>query len=262
MSASKATLQIWKALAVGAGLTSIAIAGQAAAAQGIYPVMAPLDQYRSPDEAALARSAAPPSISKDAEVLVLGPHGYETAAKGTNGFTCIVERSWANDFGSSDFWNPKVRGPICFNPASTRSVLPTYLKRTAWVLAGASKTQLLDRTKAAIAKHEIGPPDPGSMCYMLSKGGYLGDDAGGHWHPHLMFFTPRMPGSALGANLPGAPVMGGDDGGVDPATIFYVVVSAWSDGTMAEPMKMAHRLGVARKSPGLFDPGLLNSVWA
>jgi len=220
-----------------AAVAALAASGVAHAAQGAYPAMPPLEQYRQADEAALARSAAPPSISKDAEVLVLGAKGYETAAKGTNGFVCIVERGWANDFASSDFWNPKIRGPICFNPASARSVLPTYLKRTEWLLAGASKSQLLERTKAAIAAHRIGPPEPGSMCYMLSKGGYLSDD-GGHWHPHLMFFTPRLPAAAWGAAMPGSPVLGGDDGGIDPATVFMVPVDRWSDGEPATPMKM------------------------
>jgi hypothetical protein len=62
-----------------------------------YPSMAPLDQYLMEDrnsEIALARSAAPESISRDAEVLVLGRHGYETAIRGKNGFVCIVQRSW------------------------------------------------------------------------------------------------------------------------------------------------------------------------
>ncbi len=58
-----------------------------------YPKMAPIDQYLMPDqgaEIALARSAAPESISRDAEVLILGRHGFETAVKGKNGFVCIV----------------------------------------------------------------------------------------------------------------------------------------------------------------------------
>ena len=187
------TLKTWGVLALGAGLTNLALVVPAAAAQGSYPTMAPLAQYQQADEADLARSAAPPSISADAEVLVLGAHGYETAAKGKNGFVCIVERSWANEFASPDFWNPKVRGPICFNAASARSVLPTYIQRTTQVLAGMDKNQLLARTKAAIAAGEIVPPAPGAMCYMFSKGGNLGDDANGPKRPHLMFFTPRAP---------------------------------------------------------------------
>ena len=75
-----------------------------------YPKMAPIEQYRlasRAEEIALARSAAPASISDHAEVLVLGTSGYETAAKGANGFVCIVERAWANDFDRAEFWNPE-----------------------------------------------------------------------------------------------------------------------------------------------------------
>ena len=213
------------------------IAANAQAAPAPYPNMAPMAEYRianQADEVALARSAAPPSISKDADVMTLGDHGYETAVKGKNGFVCIVERSWANDFGDAEFWNPKVRAPICFNPVSARSVLTTYLHRTEWLLAGASEAQLEARTKAEIAAGRIEAPEVGAMCYMMSKDGYLGDGAGGHWHPHLMFFLPHD-GHALaawGANLPGVPVEGGSTS-LDPAAVYFVIVANWSDGTPA-----------------------------
>ena len=70
--------------------------GRAPEAKSPYPTsMAPLEQYLMDrnDEIALARSAAPPSIAKDATVLVFGKDGYETAVKGTNGFVCNVDRS-------------------------------------------------------------------------------------------------------------------------------------------------------------------------
>lgn len=200
--------------------------------------MAPIAQYRmasQADEIALARSAAPPSISNDADVMTLGDHGYETAVKGKNGFVCIVERSWANDPGDAELWNPKVRAPICFNPVSVRSVLPTYLMQTQWALAGASRAQIAERFKAAIAAKRIVPPEVGAMCYMMSRDGYLGDGAGGHWHSHVMFFLPhgaRGP-AQWGANLPGVPVMGGH-AGLDPASVYYVLVAKWSDGTPSD----------------------------
>src|SRR5712692_8954582 len=99
---------------------------QAQDAKTPYPNMAPLDQYlmERNAEIALARSAAPESISQDAEVMVLGRHGYETAAKGKNGFVCVVERSWMSEFDSPEFWNPKLRAPLRFNPPATRTVLP------------------------------------------------------------------------------------------------------------------------------------------
>ena len=69
------------ALAVMFGATCHAAAQDAKAK---YPSMAPLDQYLMEDrnsEITLARSAAPESISRDAEVMVLGRHGYETGFK-------------------------------------------------------------------------------------------------------------------------------------------------------------------------------------
>ena len=49
-----------------------------------YPTMASLDQYLTKRKAqiALARSAAPESISPDAEIMVLGQHGYATGRPG------------------------------------------------------------------------------------------------------------------------------------------------------------------------------------
>jgi len=115
-----------------------------------YPSMASIEQYLMPDrnaEIALARSAAPQSISGDAKVLVLGWRGYETAIEGKNGFVCVVERSWTSPFNSAQFWNPKVRVPVCLNPAAAQSILPLTIKRTEMVLAGFSKAQMIDRIK-------------------------------------------------------------------------------------------------------------------
>ena len=228
------------ALGVVALALSFGAIGSVDAADGAYATMAPLEQYRlasQADEIALARSAAPASISGQAEVLTLGEHGYETAVKGRNGFVCVVQRSWASDFDDAEFWNPKERSPICFNPASARSVLPAYLKRTEWVLAGASKADMLARTKAAIAAGQITAPEVGAMGYMMSKDGYLSDSAGGHWHPHLMFFLPRMATAEWGANVAGGAVMG-DGAGAEPVTVFFVPLPKWSDGTQPAPMAM------------------------
>ena len=156
-----------------------------------YPKMASIDQYLIADrnaEIAMARSAAPPSISADAQVMVLGRRGYETAVKGKNGFVCLVERSWMSPFDFAQFWNPKMRGPICFNPAAVRSILPLTFKRTELVLSGMSKDQVIEGIKAFDAKG-LPPLEPGAMCYMMSTQGYLNDSAG-HWVPHLMFYVP------------------------------------------------------------------------
>jgi hypothetical protein len=211
---------------------------QAQHAKALYPSMVPLDQYLMADrnaEIAMARSAAPEAISRDAEVLVLGRHGYETAAKGKNGFVCVVERGWMSPFDGNDavnFWNPKIRGPICFNPPAVRSILPLTYKRTEMVLAGQSKGQIIDGIKTFI-KQELPPLEPGAMCYMMSKEQYLTDDDHHNWIAHLMFCTPLMDGAVWGADLPNSPVMLNPQfsGAPEPIDVFMVPAGWWSDGT-------------------------------
>ena len=193
--------------------------------------MAPVDQYLMADRAAeiaLARSAAPESISRDAEVQVLGRHGFETAVKGTNGFVCIVGRSWTSA-ADADFWDPKVRVPMCVNAAAARSYLLRLTKIAELALAGHTLAQVNEAVAAAIAKKELPPMEPGAMCYMMSKEGYGGDSAP-HWPSHLMFFYTDADLASWGANLPGSPVVGLSDP-VEHLTQFVIPVQRWSDGT-------------------------------
>jgi hypothetical protein len=202
-----------------------------------YPSMAPLDQYLMADrnaEIALSQSAAPTSISRDATVLVLEKGGYQTAVEGKNGFTCLVERSWMSPFDSPEFWNAKMRGPICYNPAAVRTILPYTVNRTRLVLSGLSKAQMHESITAAIAKNQLPMPEAGAMSYMMSKGGNLGDSVG-HWCPHLMFHVPRIDDASWGADLAGSPVLFNNQyqDVPEPATIFMVAVPHWSDDTAA-----------------------------
>jgi len=205
-----------------------------------YPSMASIEQYLMPDrnaEIALARSAAPEAISSDAKILVLGWRGYETANEGKNGFVCMVERSWMLPFSSAEFWSPKVRAPMCFNPAAARSILPLTIKRTDMVLAGLSKAQMIDSIKAGFHNKELPAPQPGAMCYMMSPAGYL-NDALGHYLPHLMFYFPLTDKSSWGADLRDSPVTLNPQfrDGPEPITEFVIPVGKWSDGTAAPVM--------------------------
>ncbi len=198
-----------------------------------YPKMAPIDQYLMADQAAeisLARSAAPDSISRDAEVQVLRRHGFETAVQGKNGFVCIVGRGWSSA-ADPDFWNPKVRVPMCLNAPAARTYLLRITKITDLTLAGRTLAQVNDAIGAAVAKKEMPPMEPGAMCYMMSKQGY-GGDAAPHWPSHLMFFYSNIDPAIWGANLPGSPVMGMADP-LEHLTQFVITTQRWSDGTEA-----------------------------
>jgi hypothetical protein len=204
-------------------------------AKTAYPKMAPVDQYLMADRAAeiaLARSAAPESIAHDAEVQVLGRHGFETAVKGTNGFVCFVGRSWTAA-ADADYWNPKVRVPMCVNAPAARSYLVHVSKATDMGLAGRTLAQMNEAIADAVAKKELPPMEPGAMCYMMSKEGY-GGDSSPHWPSHIMFFYTDLELASWGANLPGSPVLGVSDP-MEHLTQFVVVVQRWSDGTEYHP---------------------------
>jgi hypothetical protein len=223
------TIALWSfALVV---LLSAMPSAQAQDAKTSYPSMAPLDQYLMEDrnaEIALALSAAPESISRDAEVMVLGRHGYETAVKGKNGWVCMVERSWTAGINDPVFWDPTIRGAICLNPPAARTVVPITLKKTDLILAGRSKDQMSEAIKDAFDKKELPALESNAMSYMMSKQAYLGSV--GHWHPHLMFFAPQTDAATWGADLPGSPILtfGYSQ---DRMTVFLLPVAKWSDGT-------------------------------
>jgi hypothetical protein len=203
-----------------------------------YAAMAPVDQYLIADqnaEIALARSAAPASISDGAEVMVLGRKGFTTAVKGTNGFLCVVERSWGAATDEPEFWNPKVRSPICFNPAAARSFAPIFLMKTRLVLQGKSKAEIAAATATALDKKELPALEPGAMCYMMSKQQYL-NDRGKSWHPHVMMFVSGDAAKSWGADQTGSPIIAANDP-EERVTIFMVLVAKWSDGSPGPPVE-------------------------
>jgi hypothetical protein len=223
---------IASALLIPVAVTGSTFQARAQTEKTAYPAMAPVDQYLMPDqnaEIALARSGAPASISDGAEVMVLGRTGFTTAAKGTNGFLCVVERSWGATTDDAEFWNPKIRSPICFNPAAARTFAQIFLMKTKLVLAGKSKAEILAETSAALDKKELLALEPGSMCYMMSKQQYL-NDRGKSWHPHLMFFVSGDAEKSWGANVQGSPIIAANDP-EERVTIMMVPVWEWSDGT-------------------------------
>jgi hypothetical protein len=198
-----------------------------------YPNMAPIEQYRMDRDAeiTLARTAAPPSVSGDAEILVLGEKNYETAVHGKNGFVCMVGRAWTGPLSNPEYWNPKNRSPACLNPAAVRSVLPIFLKEASLALAGFSKRQIDDAIKTAVDKGELGAPNSGSMIYMMSKEAYL-TDQGGHNLAHLMFELPTIDAAAWGADQADSPVFSQSFAPI-PMIEFNVPTRKWSDGTDA-----------------------------
>jgi len=185
-------------------------------------------------EVALARTAAPSDISEKATVLVLTPKGYTEASRGTNGFTCIVMRSFAAAPDDPAFWNPHVSAPHCFNEPAARTVLPAVLAQIDWALAGATPTELDARIKKAYADKRFTMPADGAMAYMLSPKQHL-SDADPHWMPHLMFYFDRsLKATTFGAGGMTAPIIDASAGQPNfPMQVIYIPIRTWSDGTPA-----------------------------
>lgn len=208
------------------------------------PTRGPIAPYlmSSPQaEAALARTGGPPAVAAHAEVLVLTVHGFETAVKGTNGWVCLVERSWNSGFNDTQFWNPAERGPDCLNPPAARTEIPQQIQQAKWVLAGLTRQQIADKTKAAFVAHTFLPPEPGAFGFMLSKEGHLNHANGGPWRPHMMFFVSMDRVPNYGSNIANSPTESADRGPYESAMI-YIPVSFWSDGSPAPPATTASNM--------------------
>jgi hypothetical protein len=214
----------------------ISLAGAAA-----NDTMGPLSRYLMQPQAeiAFARSAAPASIANKATVLTLGTHGYTVAVRGTNGFTCLVERTWMQPYNKSPFWDLQFQAPVCYNAPASRSVLLYTFKRTALALDGASKSQIEQTMQAAIDAKTLPIPAPDAFAYMMSKNQNFAHGAGS-WYPHVMFYMPRADmanvGAIWGADRARSPVVyDNEDMMPEPWAQFFIPVSHWSDGSPAPP---------------------------
>lgn len=195
--------------------------------------MLPIAGYLMSREAeiSLARSAAPRSISGNARILVLTEAGYEEAVKGTNGFVCMVARSWSAGFDDPDFWNPRVRAPICYNAIAAESQVPETIKRTEVALAARSERRIHQAIESGFKSGQLPVAKAGSLAYMMSRRTYFSENEG-HWLPHLMLFVPETPPKSWGAGLPGSPILGVDLP-EEHLTVFLIPLGRWSDGTLA-----------------------------
>jgi hypothetical protein len=220
-------------------LTSCAAAYGQTSASNPYPTMAPVSQYLMPRNAEIemARSAAPASISANATVLVMTRTGYDTAIKGTNGWVCLVGRMWSAGLDDPEFWNPKGRGAACLNPAAVESVLPFYVARAQWALAGDTRDVIAKKSQAAYADHQF--TEPRGFALMLSKESYLNDDVKGPWRPHIMPFVAKDKLAAWAAGFKGSPILSPATDtfrSYEPVTI-VILAPFWSDGSPAPPIK-------------------------
>ncbi len=205
-------------------MTLVGSLGVVASAQQKYP---PLSEYMMPRdvEVALARSAAPANISGRATIKVLTNSGYQVVNEGSNGFVCIVMRGFTGPTYTpaelrNIVYDATIRAPICFDPAASRMVLPYYELRTKLAMESKSPDEIARAVEEAYVRGRLPKREGVSFAYMWSADQQLGPGVG-HWHPHMMVFSPYYENSMLGGNDFAKPLPFVTD---DAGTPFTVVV--------------------------------------
>jgi len=218
-------LKVWRHAAyVAVIFLAAGVMSGSAQSEAQYP---PLDEYLMPQDAeiALAKSAAPATISASATIKVLTESGYQVVSEGDNGFVCLVMRGWsAPTYTPAQFldlvYDPNVRAPICFDPEASRTVTPYYELRSQLGMEGKTPDEIAAGVEAAYAKGELPQRVGVSFAYMWSADQYLFAEAGA-WHPHVMVFAPYYENAMVGGNEFGSPLPQVTD---DAGTPFTVVV--------------------------------------
>jgi hypothetical protein len=141
----------------------------------------------------LALSAAPTEVSSKATVYILGPKGYEKVREGTNGFSCLIERSFVGTTQTSS-------APACFDAEGSRTLMLTYLRKEEMRAEGKSEAEIKDDIAKGFEEGRFKVPGPGFL-YMMSDENYVYDDQSkesGFVPPHLMFYAPYKTAKDLG----------------------------------------------------------------
>lgn len=197
--------------------------------------------YPDAYEIALARSAAPPELSDEADVYVLRRGGHEKVYSGTNGTACIVTRDHAESLY-----------PICYDREGAKSILLHHMEAQRLREEGASEDSVDAHIAWAYDTGRIPKPERAVVTYMMSP--YQVIYAGAHgrrvgrWHPHLMIYMPGLMPDDVGM----AGLSNGDLSITDPgeATAHYIIMTkAWAK---AAPLPLAEGRLVA-------EPGWLCS---
>lgn len=137
------------------------------------------------EEIALARSAAPASISDSASVYVLTDTGYVLAERGSNGAACYVSRSWP---GSIE--------PHCFDAEGAASIMRIHMREVELLHRGMTPDEAEREIAPQIHAGKYRLPQRPALSWMFSAEQKLISDTGqpaGRWQPHIMIYYPYLP---------------------------------------------------------------------
>jgi hypothetical protein len=156
----------------------------------VYDATMPRDQ-----QIRLALSAAPDAVAANASVYVLGPKGYEKARDGTNGFSCLVQRSYTKS-------GETTVAPMCFDAQGSRTTMIVYMRKEELRDEGKSKAEIEADIERGYADGTFKAPTRPGVIYMMSCANRLGPDPRTgrpvSFPPHVMFYAPYMTAKDLG----------------------------------------------------------------
>jgi hypothetical protein len=217
-----------------AGVLSIGVLSSGAAAQDkpqepareVHLVTASTPRERQID---LALSAAPTEVSSKAAVYILGPKGYEKVREGTNGFSCLIERSFKGTTQTSS-------APACFDAEGSGSIMVAYLRREELRAEGKSEEEVKEDIAQGYKDGRFKVPGPGFL-YMMSNENFVYNNVSGKSGfvaPHLMFYAPNKTANDVGFDSVSptmVPYLTGS--GIGPESLLVVAAEKPSQGDSA-----------------------------
>ena len=217
-----------------AGVLSIGVLSSGAAAQDkpqepareVHLVTASTPRERQIE---LALSAAPTEVSSKAAVYILGPKGYEKVREGTNGFSCLIERSFKGTTQTSS-------APACFDAEGSGSIMVAYLRREELRAEGKSEEEVKEDIAQGYKDGRFKVPGPGFL-YMMSNENFVYNNVSGKSGfvaPHLMFYAPNKTANDVGYDSVSptmVPYLTGS--GIGPESLLVVAAEKPSQGDSA-----------------------------
>jgi hypothetical protein len=166
-------------------------------------------------EIALARSAAPESVSDAATIWLLRNGTFVPAIEGSNGNHCLTMRSY-----------PKSVEPLCYDAEAARTIMPIEIRRFELRNHGLGWSEIDARIDEEIRRGSLNLPDRPAMSYMLSSAQDLYAPDGrhvGNWKPHIMLYTPGLSNEDIGLTAQGTDFMQMAESGRPIAHLIVVV---------------------------------------
>lgn len=207
-------------------LAGVMFVSMAAHAGELKTIFLPEDK-----EIELALEAGPMHLREHASAYVFGKDGYRQVRRGTNGFTCLINRD-GNQNGDNDL------KPTCWDAEGSRTIVPIVLRVGELIAKAASAEEIELDIGAGFASGRFSSPRRLGIAYML-RAELLFDPHTQQitktaFVPHYMIYAPGLSNADIGMPAPNRDgsfslpsIYSGYAGG--PRTSYLIIAAAQSD---------------------------------